>query len=47
MFTELTQELLELTVVEKGHCNALYASVRPGTGCCSACCTCCQCIFFC
>jgi hypothetical protein len=46
MFKELTQELLDLTVVEKGYGNALYATNKAG-GACSACCTCCNCIFWC
>jgi hypothetical protein len=46
MFKELTEELLDLTVAEKGYRNAFYASVNPG-GACSACCTCCHCLFLC
>jgi hypothetical protein len=46
MFKELTEELLDLTVEEKGFRNALYAAANPG-GACSACCTCCNCLFLC
>ena len=32
MFKELTEELLDLTVVEKGYRNALYAANDSGGG---------------
>lgn len=45
MFSELTEELLDLTVVDKGYGNALFAHVLTGGGACSACCTtCCVCV---
>lgn len=39
MFKELTAELLDLTVTEKGFRNALYARTMPPC-CCSTCCNC-------
>ena len=30
MFTELSEELLDLAVHEKGYRNALYANTEPG-----------------
>lgn len=38
MFKRLTDELLDLTMTEKGYRNALYA--RPATLCCSSSCCC-------
>jgi hypothetical protein len=32
MFTELSEELLDLAVEEKGYRHALYASTVPGAG---------------
>jgi hypothetical protein len=32
MFTELSEELLDLSVEEKGYRHALYASTAPGAG---------------
>ena len=43
MFEQLTQELLDLTVTEKGYRNALYAAKWD----CCACCSCCRCLFSC
>ena len=42
MFKELTEELLDLTVREKGYRSALYAL---NVDCCS--CSCCACLFNC
>ena len=39
MFTELTRELMELTVESKGHASPLYA-VNDITLCCCLSCTC-------
>ncbi len=39
MFKELTEELLDLTVTEKGYGNALYA-VRSIILCCCMSCSC-------
>lgn len=41
MFLELTEELLDLTVTEKGYRSALYAFNM--TLCCCASCTCTSC----
>ena len=35
MFTELTEELLDLAVQEKGYRHALFASTNPGGSSCS------------
>jgi hypothetical protein len=35
MFTELSEELLDLAVHEQGYRNALYAKGDPGSGCSS------------
>ena len=48
MFTELTEELLDLEATTKGHGGALYANVDPGGGSAQSscnlvlCCTCTQ-----
>ena len=50
MFKELTEELLDLTVVEKGYRNALYAANDAGGGgprCSSSTSTCELCISLC
>lgn len=46
LFTELTEELMDLIVEEKGQRGALYALNTPKGPCC-ACCTCCNCWFWC
>ena len=46
MFTELTEELLDLEATTKGYGGALYAAVDPGGSCCGGCCNlvlCCCC----
>jgi len=46
MFTELTEELLDLEATTKGYVGALYAAVDPGGSCCGGCCNlvlCCCC----
>jgi len=50
MFTELTEELLDLEATTKGYGGALYASVDPGGACTSSCSTtvlCCTCTTLC
>jgi hypothetical protein len=37
MFTELTEELLDLEATAKGYGGALYANTDPGGSCCSGC----------
>jgi hypothetical protein len=39
--TKLTEELYEITVIEKGYRNALFARPKPGGGCSACCCTFC------
>lgn len=39
MFSELTDELLDLTVTVRGYRKAFLAQTRPGSLCCS--CSCC------
>jgi len=46
MFTELTEELLDLEATAKGYGGALYAANDPGGSCCGGCCNlvlCCCC----
>ena len=46
MFTELTEELLDLDATTKGYGGALYAATDPGGSCCGGCCNlvlCCCC----
>jgi len=46
MFTELTEEMLDLDVSVKGYGGALYAVDDGGGACCSGCCNlvlCCCC----
>jgi hypothetical protein len=50
MFTELTDELLDLEATTKGYGGALYANTDPGGGCCASCSTlilCCCCSHIC
>lgn len=50
MFTELTEELLDLDATTKGYGGALYAAQDPGGGCCASCSTivlCCCCSHIC
>jgi hypothetical protein len=44
MFTELTDELLDLTATEHGYRGAIYARLPEGV--CASCC-CCKCLFWC
>lgn len=41
MFTELTEELLDLEATDRGYGGALYATDDPGGACCSGCCNLC------
>jgi hypothetical protein len=46
MFAELTEELLDLEVTDRGYGGALYAATDPGGSCCGGCCNlvlCCCC----
>jgi hypothetical protein len=48
MFTELTEELLDLTITEKGYGRALYAANdEGGGGTCSGICSVVVCTFLC
>ena len=38
MFTELTEELLDLEAATKGYGGALYGNTDPGGSCCGGCC---------
>jgi hypothetical protein len=40
MFTELTDDLLDLRATEKGYGNALFAAVKDEDGCSSCCSSC-------
>jgi len=44
MFTELTDELLDLNATEHGYRGAIYARLPEGV--CASCC-CCKCLFWC
>jgi len=46
MFTELSDELFDLTVTQKGIGNALYANEDEGGACCASC-SCSLCISLC
>ena len=37
MFTELTEELLDLEATDRGYGGALYANTDPCGSCCSGC----------
>jgi hypothetical protein len=46
MFTELSEELLDLSATTRGYGGALYAATDPGGSCCGGCCNlvlCCCC----
>jgi hypothetical protein len=50
MFTELTEELLDLEAATKGYGAAVYAATDPGGACTSSCTTfilCCTCTTLC
>jgi hypothetical protein len=50
MFTELTEELLDLEASAKGYGAALYANTDPGGACTASCSTivlCCTCTTLC
>jgi len=47
MFDELSKELLDLTVTEKGYRGAMYATSQEAPGCGTLCCSVVLCTFLC